>query len=317
MVIMILHCLAGRRFLFSIVMGSLAVVLALPGYAKGPGTTAVEFLKEGVGARETAMGGAGSALTRDASALFGNPAALALLKVRSVTLLHSGDSQSTVYDHGAYAQGVGRWWGVGAGVQRLSAGSLDRVDETGSQTGSFTPADTAFVLGVARRAGPLSVGLSVKGVQSKILDTASTVAGSVGVIWPGLGGGKLSLALAIEDVGEEFSYALESAKLPTAYRAGVGVSLSKAWVAGLDAVVPQGGDTARVAVGTEYGVVKNDRFSLAARAGYNTRSAGEADGLTGASLGLGVGVKGVVVDYAFLPLGDLGVNNRVSVSFAF
>ena len=280
------------------------------------GTTAVNFLKGGAGARASGMGEAFSAVADDATALYWNPAALASLPGRSAVLMQAAAVQSTAYSYGAYGQKVGDQWGVGAGVQYQTVGTLTGRDEIGAETSGFTPTDEAFSLGASRRVGPVSVGAAAKFVQSKIINSASTVTGDLGVLWPGLLGGKLSAAFTATEVGGKIKYDTTSESLPSAYRLGFGYRPTAQWTFGLDIAAPKG-DKAYVAAGLETTLMKNDRYSLKARGGYNTQASGGAGGMTGAAFGLGFGFKGLGVDYAFLPMGTLGQIHRISLSYGF
>lgn len=297
------------------------LILCLPffaslSFAGGKGTTAVPFLKGGAGARASGMAEAYAALADDASAVYWNPAALALLQARSVLLAHAASMGSTAYSYGAYGQKVNALWGIGLGVQHASEGSLEGRDPSGFPIAGFSPTDTAFSLGAARRLGPVSAGVAAKFVQSKIVDSASAFAGDAGLLWSGLGGGKVSAALTAANLGGKITYDTVEEDLPSSYRLAFGFHPSSRWTLGLDVVSPADND-AYGAIGVESLLARNDRFSLSARAGYSTRSSGEAGSLSGAAVGLGFGLNGLVVDYAFLPMGDLGQSHRVSLSYAF
>lgn len=292
-----------------------AVVMTGSSWAGGNGTSAAEFLKAGAGAKASAMGEACSALVDDASAIYWNPGALSVLPGRSATLMHAASVESTAYSFGAYAQKIGDLWGAGAAVQYQTAGSLTGRDENGFETAGFSPKDSALIVAGARKVGPLSLGLGIKQVQSKIIDSASTVTGDVGVLWPGLMGGKLSAALTATNLGGKITYDKESEDLPSAFRLGFGYRPSDRWALGLDAASPNDGDT-YFAAGAERIFMKTEAYSLAARAGYNTRST-DAGSLSGFAAGLGFGLRGLSVDYAFLPMGDLGQVHRVSMSYGF
>ena len=295
---------------------ALPLLLSGGAWAGGKGTTAAGFLKAGDGARAEGMAEAYSALSADAGAVYWNPGALATLKKRCVMLMQSASLESTVYSYGAYAQNVGNKWGFGAAVQYQSAGTIESRDVDGFETGKFTPSDTAFSLGAARRVGAAAVGVVVKLVRSKIVDSASAVTGDLGVRFPGLLGGKASAALTATNVGGKIRYDRVTEDLPSAYRLGLGFRPGKRLLLGLDAV-SSNDDGVYVAAGFETTVVRAKRFSLAFRGGYNTRSSGDAGAMSGAAFGLGFLSRGLGVDYAFLPMGDLGASHRVSLSYSF
>jgi len=53
---------------------------------------------------------------------------------------------------------------------------------------------------------------------------------------------------------------------------------------------------------------------LALRAGYSWARAGEIGGLTGLSAGFGVDLKGLRMDYAWVPMGQLGTTHRATLA---
>lgn len=82
----------------------LFVSLALPLRAQTVADYAGEFLELGVGARSLALGGAGAAISEDATAGYWNPAGLNVLKFPMVTAMHETRFDGTVqYDYAAFA----------------------------------------------------------------------------------------------------------------------------------------------------------------------------------------------------------------------
>lgn len=82
----------------------LFISLALPLRAQTVEDYAGEFLELGVGARSLALGGAGAAISEDATAGYWNPAALNVLKFPMVTAMHETRFDGTVqYDYAAFA----------------------------------------------------------------------------------------------------------------------------------------------------------------------------------------------------------------------
>lgn len=291
----------------------LCVLASSPLWAEGKaGTVGAEFLRMGAGARGMAMGEGFSALVDDATALYWNPAALADLEKRSVTLMHAKTIEDSFYDFGGYGQKVGNG-GLGVGFQYYSAGSLDNTDNSGNKTGTSTPNDTAVLAGYGHGFGGYLAGVTAKYVQSKLVDSASTFALDAGVMTPWYLKEKVRLAATVVNVGGALTYDKESTDLPLAVRVGVGVNVLKSWAAGLDVVSPKGGDT-YVGVGTEFKIPVGDTMGLALRAGYNTQERGGDAGVSG---GMGFWLQGLDVDYALVTQGDFDATHRISVGYRF
>jgi len=284
------------------------------------GTTTANFLKLGVGARAVAMGEAFSAVADDATALYWNPAGLARLDKRSATFMHAPYLESSFYDYGAYAQRSNRHaWG--AGIQYFSAGRIPETDEFNNALGSFSPYDLAASLGYAYRLSDrLSeegyyLGVTGKFIQSKILATASTVALDAGFQTPAYGD-RLRLAFAITNLGGTLKFEEEAEHLPLALRLGSALQLTEKWLASLDVAFPKD-NSPYAAVGAEYQWHATESLKFAGRMGYNSRTTGDIDGLTGLSFGFGAGLEKIAFDYAFLPYGILGLTHRISLTLEF
>jgi hypothetical protein len=261
------------------------------------------------------MGEAYAAVADEATAVYWNPAALAVMRGKSAVLMRATGEASSALNHGAYAQSVGRKWGAGLAVTYQTVGTLTQRDDLGVETGHYTPSDAAAALALARRSGPFSAGAAVKYVRSKIVDDASAAAADIGFLWRSPPQGRFRLAFTASNLGGKIKYEDTAEALPAVYRVGTAWKTPRL-ILSADAVAPAGED-AWFAAGVEIPVVRAAPYALALRAGYRTRSTGEPGSLSGASFGLGVGVGSLGIDYAFLPMGSAGDSHRLSLTFRF
>ena len=301
------------------------MALALPAaaYASGAGTTAAPFLKAAMSPRALGMAGAFSALADDSGAIFVNPAGLAQFGEQEAGVDFSSYLQDAKMGNLSYAGNAGgNRFGFGATF--TTVGGLEKRglnDSAGAlpDLGSFSASDMALTLAYAKAdlvpdsMKGLDSGFSVKFIRSAIdSKTAFAAAVDAGAIYHATK--KMNLSLVVQNLGTRMKFEEESDPLPVDLRAGV---LYKA--------APELNVTAEVSeylqdekfypsVGAEYWFRKAFALRGGYKFGYDTANLGAAVGL---SLGFGVKVAGLGVDYAFLPFGDLGNIHRFGVWLQF
>lgn len=280
------------------------------------GTTAANFLKLGVGARASAMGEAFSAVADDASAMYWNTAALSRVENGSLTLMHAPYIDSSYFDYAAYAHNLGNYGALGLGFQYFSSGKIDETDTSGITTGDFTPSDMALSIGYAYPLLGGSAGLSLKYINSKIIDSASAIAVDFGVLSPAYLDNKVRFAATVVNLGTQLKYDQVEEDIPLAIRVGSAYQVTKSMILALDGVFPNDNDP-YLGVGTEYNVPVSETMGFALRAGYNSRTTSEVDGVTGVTAGVGFSYQKMTLDYGFVPLGDVGLTHRVSLGYKF
>lgn len=322
-----------RRILRSAALIAAALIYARDARAQAfasaaDATAAGEFLQLGVGARAVAMGGAFSAVADDATALYWNPAGLSRIPSSEATFMHAPYIASSYFDYAAYVHNFGRAGAVGVGSQYFSAGGLTQTDQTGTIIGTANPYDLAASAGYSHDIpgsvpvfGGGSAGLAAAFIQSKILDTAQTEAVNLGFLsrpyrYRYYGHSELRWAFVASNLGPPLNYGDLPESLPTTLTAGAALRLPWGELVSLDLNAPQDGRP-YPAVGTEYPLAIKDDWRMALRAGYDSETLGSIDGVTGATAGLGLGYKGLSVDYAFVPYGGLGMTQRISLSYAW
>ncbi|MDO8805423.1 MAG: PorV/PorQ family protein [Elusimicrobiota bacterium] len=302
----------------------LCLLLALPAgaYSSGAGTTAAPFLKAAMSPRAVAMAGAFSALADDSGAVFVNPAGLAQSDKQEAGLDFSTYLQDAKMGNLSYAGKVGEnRFGFGATFMTVGGIAKTLNDASGAvpELGTFNASDMAVTLAYARKdIAPDSLprldgGLAVKFIRSAI-DTknAFAVAVDAGAIYRATE--KMNLSLVIQNLGTKMKFVDEADSLPLNLRAGALYKATEKFNLAVEINEYLQDEKFYPSLGAEYWF--RNAFALRGgyKFGYDTSNLGSEVGL---SLGFGIKVQGLGVDYAFLPFGDLGNIHRFGVWMQF
>jgi len=275
------------------------------------GTTSLNFLKVGVGARAVAMGGAFSALSDDASACFWNPAGLSDVQPLEVFFMHnrwiadiSQSAASVTFEVPRVRMGVS--------MNYFNMGELERRTGNSVQPeGVFTPFDLALGVSAAYQVNEdLSAGVTARFLHESLdSETARAALFDIGIksrtMIPGL-----TAALSVRNLGTQIKYVSEGYEAPRLVTLGAAYRKMLPWsgnslLVSAEIVSPNDNDT-RIAVGGEYSY----KEFLFGRAGY--RSGLENEDF---SFGFGVSYLKLRFDYAFVPYSDLGNSHRFSLFY--
>ncbi|MDR1695760.1 MAG: PorV/PorQ family protein [Endomicrobium sp.] len=281
-------------------------------FAASNGTSALPFLEMGAGARYIGMGGAGTAIANEANAIYWNPGLIAKSQINAVDFMHTVYAEETFYDYAGLIVRINDKNALGISAQYFSAGELNTFDDAGRATGNMYPYDAAVSLAYAVDIKGFGIGAGAKFIQSQIVNSAASYAFSFGVSFPDLFDGRLKTGAALTNAGRGITYDKETEKLPMGIRLGAGFYVLDNLLAAFDAGKVADSD-AYAAAGIEYKLVINENLNTVLRGGYNTVA--ETEGLSGASAGLGIEFKSTILDYAFVPMGNIGNTHRVSVTF--
>ncbi len=277
------------------------------------GTTGAQFLKLGAGARAAAMGDAFSAIAEDSTAIYWNPAGLAKMEKRSLSLMHSVWFDNMYYDWASFAINT-NFGTLGIGAQYFSYGSIKKIDELGNQISEFEPSDLAVNLSYAKELLGICWGLNAKYISSKIEKTATAYAFDFGTRF-NLTENNFPIAIVAQNIGTKLKYVEAEENLPLNLRLGCGFRLASDWLIALDINSPVDNEI-NVCSGVEYQHETDDDVFIAVRAGYNTKSK-DLPGLKGITAGLGYGFHEYTFDYAFVPFGEFGTIHKIAVSIKF
>jgi len=313
-----------KRIVMVTGMFMLSSALALAVFAEQTnyeiGKVAASELKVGLGPRPVAMGEAFVAKADDLNSTAWNPAGLSQMKGYQAGFMHNIYLEDTSLEYLAYAQNLFPGAGLGANIAYFNYGKLDKFNEVNGlpeAAGDFTPSVFTVSVGYGQWLVPaLAVGGAVKFLSQNIdTETYTAVAADLGIlIKPGLEG--LQLGAAVQNLGTQLadSNLPMNAKVGAAYILPVKFTENDAWNILADVNVPFG-DTeyTSVNVGTEYWY--NNLAAL--RVGYKVKDAGDLDGVTGLTAGVGVKVAMFNVDYAMVTFGDLGLTHQIALTASF
>ncbi len=286
--------------------------------AGGEGTTAVNFLRIGTGAKASGMGEAQVAVSDSVDSVYWNPAGLALVTNTEISLMHLVYWQGISSEYAAVAFPLEKIGVIGIGFNYLSSGNINKTIEnlTGTDydlSGSFSY--TAFAGTVSFGSKfmlekmPLNLGASVKLVGDKIEDDLAMGAVlDAGAILQFTKNAYLGLML--NNIGITYS---KSLPMPMELKVGTGLALNVLEnnhfiLAAVDAVLPLD-SSLKFNTGIEYNFQKT--FFL--RFGYKINY--PLENITaGAGFRLMIDKTQYELNYSFTPgLDDVGTSHRISL----
>ncbi|TFB11985.1 PorV/PorQ family protein [Candidatus Marinimicrobia bacterium MT.SAG.3] len=279
-------------------------------YAGDGSATGMSFLKIGVDAASSAMGGAAVANASNASAAYWNPAGIAV-----------SDEINVIFSNQEWLAGSNnQFLGInipsdklnfGLSIALSGVGDIEKRDgPTVEPLGYFSSNSLAMAFSTATALnGNLKIGVTAKFLYEKIhIYSATGFALDLGLI-KNFDFFNLKSALVLKDIGNMSTLSNESTSLPTRITGGLSsgfdpttsLSLNWAFDAGKylesDSFVRLGGE-----------LIHNDMLSL--RGGYRRNS----ENSSGITAGIGIRLKRYSFDYAYLPF-DFNLGDTHQISF--
>lgn len=275
----------------------------------GAANTGLAFLKNGVGARQIAMGET-SSLNEDAASVYYNPARLLFGPKNNVTLMHSASVQDVTNDFIASKIAYEKF-AIGFGIISTSINNIEVRTSPGAPIETFNAKDLSIGVSLAYKLSKkIALGATAKMLYEKIyIDEASGLAFDIGT---NITLGKFDLSLALANLGTINALRNTETVLPQSIRFGTGYRNQKgniSYMLGIDGFKVLDGGVFHINTGAEIGF--KDLIFL--RAGY--QSSYETKGF---STGIGLKYKSINFDYAFVPYkNQFGNSNSFSLSLVF
>jgi hypothetical protein len=291
----------------------------------GQGTTTYSFLRNDVGARAAALGGGFTTGTDDPNAMFYNPASLATLTSRRLSIgffKNLMDINAGSATFGTEVQSLGF---IGGGVEYVNYGEFPRTGTEGQNLGTFGAGEVALTAGygAALQKG-LNYGFNVKFIYSSIAEARSSAAALDAGLQYSAVPERLVIGASILNAGAQIDpYVNTRENLPVNLCLGASI-----YPEHLPATIFVGFQ--RLSDSYDSFVDRFKQFSLGAeftasesvqlRFGYNNQrrqelKIGNGAGLAGISLGIGFTTGTYTIDYGFISLGKIGEFHQISVGF--
>jgi hypothetical protein len=263
------------------------------------------------------MGEVFAGVAGDVNAIYWNPAGLAALDRRELSLTHAFWLEGISYSN--FACGRPALGGtVAVAFNVLDSGAIQEADNTGLRyADSYNMSDLMGIVSYARGLGNLALGANLKYLSSRIEEeTASSYAADIGALYSGfrLWGRKLNVGLAVQNMGTKARYVSEEAPLPVTVRAGGSLALFKDLLIASDLNYTE--NQVDLHAGAEY-TRAFGAIVLAVRAGYKNDTVKELGILSGLTAGLGIKWSDYQLDYAWNSFTDLGITHRISLGIKF
>ncbi|OGS22277.1 MAG: hypothetical protein A2252_06865 [Elusimicrobia bacterium RIFOXYA2_FULL_39_19] len=278
------------------------------------GTTGLNFLKIGVGARPIGMGGAFVGVADDLNAINWNPAGLASLKGREMSATHLTWIEGMSSQYAAFGTPLNNGKGaIGLSVNSISMGEIRGYDENDAPTAVVNAGGMAVGLTYAKGElmegkKNLSGGITVRMVQETLADKSVSVpVVDIGILNKKASeNGKMSLGINIQNLGSGAKYITDVDPLPQNIKVGIGYKSNEKTTLCADYNMPSD-NAGYFCAGVEYQF--NQMVKL--RAGY--KSGTDVD--MGVRAGVGIWKDNIGLDYAYAGYGDLGITHRISLNY--
>ncbi|UCD63395.1 MAG: PorV/PorQ family protein [Candidatus Zixiibacteriota bacterium] len=284
-----------------------AVIVLLAGSPAAAGDAGQESpFTVGLGARALGMGGGFTSLADDASAIYYNPAGLALLESQEVSAMHMRLFEGTSYNFGGWVYPDIKLGGFGLGYMRIGTDDIVRRTDF-VEGGTFDYAQSQFLIAYGQRLqGGFSLGLSFKLVNQSI-DNLSDYAFGFDLGMMARMSRYFTAGLMFRDmVPPELELQRQSETTPISVAGGMSARLlplsDEVSVTGVFELEKIENRSAKVHGGVE--LLFNGNYAL--RGGY------DKDNL---SFGAGLKLNRLKIDYAYKVMDYVDDSHRFSVSF--
>jgi len=272
-----------------------------------------DFLNIAPGARPSAMATSFTAVSKDLNSVYFNPAGLASIDGRELSLTHANWFIDERYDFVSFGLPFKRMVGA-VSIAKLSHGDFQARDINGRMNGSFGASDTAIGISFAKFINHnSSIGGGIKFLSSQIENyTATALAFDLGVLY-NMDRFPVSFGLAVRNIGKGMKFLDERENLPLSISAGLSFKVLPLMDLNLDIKHLIYDKETSLNIGTEYSLFGG----IFLRAGYSNSIFSKEDTvLQNISGGIGLKISNIQIDYAFTPA-EFGTSQKFGLNYKF
>lgn len=271
-------------------------------------------VEEAGSARAVGMGSTYVGIAEGSASLPWNPAGLAGLCAAELALHHDGTVLGSYQETVVLGLPMGAGNGFGASIQYGDNGSYEGRDAAGNATSDYSASSLGASLGWGMHlATELSLGAAVKlNRQDLAGESFNAAALDLGALWSP--NGDLTLGAAYTGLG----VGVAGSDLAQGVNLGASTYLWKGgnfqWLLSFSGEALTHSDSSLHA-GLE--ATFYQMLSLRGGFGHNLTHPATAETAPGWTLGIGAKIAELSVDYAFVPMSDIGNLQRISLTYAF
>lgn len=291
---------------------------------KAAGSVGASFLKVPPGARSMGMAEAAAAGVEGPEAIFFNPAGLARHLAPALGEVRLGYNNLL---EGAHSGALAYSFPTGSGVGGIGLVYFSQLGQTaytsqGDAAGSFSAGDLALSGAYAGAVGRLLLGGGLKVIRS-FIDNAAGVAAAVDLGAQFLrlteaGDGAVDVGASVLNLGSPLKVGEQSDPLPFHTRLGIQWHTTPYIITAFDYNFPLDNDPYfTMGLEAHTNIQRPKPWKASFRGGYNHRYSRKVEGFSGVTLGGGLDFERFVVDYAWVPFGDIGSTNRFWLGYRF
>lgn len=288
-----------------------------PSIYGGRFSDACEWITISPSARSAGVGISYYGILKGAYASLFNPAAPGLIREREINAHHGIMLADITYDSIAYLEpGAGK--GCASFIAQYYATDKMQEIREGEPGNKFRNSDIALNIGYSYPfKDGLACGLNLKVVQSKIADfTAQGIGSDFGIC--GLLSKNTILGLSFNNISTPLRYDKTDEYLPFFISCGISHTL-KSRSEGIDLTFALGArymdyEELEIGFGIEHTAYK--QFSIRAGYQYNNME-NKLSFPANFTAGVGMNMSGILVDYAWVPYGEMGYTHRIGLGYRF